>query len=131
MNPETFQILLNSLKADMILSRELLKETAVEMVEGGYTSYPIFIAHQMEEALKVGEPLIDHKELGLGWSVQASTLQEFLEKGLIKKDREAFFKETYKDPMNFACFFLIDGAEGHFVFVPFESEKVPNNPHHE
>lgn len=127
MNQQNTEQILNSLKADMILSREIIKETATEMIEEGFNNFPIFVAHQLDQLVPIGELLIDHKELGLGWSVNVSTLEEFLQKALIKKDREAFFRETYKEPKEHACFFVISGDGGQFVFIPYEIEVPPNS----
>jgi hypothetical protein len=125
MNPLNTEQLLNSLKADMILSREIIKETAFDMIDEGFTHFPIFVAHQLEQEVPIGENLIDHKELGLGWSINVSTLDEFLKKALIKPDREAFFRETYKAPKEHACFFVISEAGGRFVFIPYDMEVPP------
>ncbi len=127
MNPQNTEQILNSLKADMILSKEIIRETAIEMIEEGFSSFPLFVAHQMEQEVPIGENLIDHKELGLGWSINVSTLDEFLTKAIIKKDREAFFRETYKDPKEFACFFVISGNGGQFVFIPYQMEVPPGS----
>lgn len=129
MNPEQTQILLNSLKADLILSKEIIRETALEMIQEAYSNFPIFVAHQINGGIPLGENIIDHEELGLGWSVHVSTLQEFLERGIIKKDRETFFRETYKDPKEFACFFIISSADGQFAFIPYESREKPESSH--
>lgn len=125
MNEQLTQQILNSIKADMILTKDLLKETSHDMVAEGYSHFPIFVAHQLDMPVGIGENLIDHKELGLGWSINASTLEEFLDKGIIKKDREAFFRETFKNPQEFACFFFIYKEDGNFAFIPFitETEK--------
>jgi hypothetical protein len=125
MNQQNTEQILNSLKADMILSREIIKETAFDMIEEGFSHFPIFVAHQMDQVVPIGENLIDHNELGLGWSINVSTLDEFLTKALIKKDREAFFRETYKEPKEHACFFVISETGGQFVFIPYEIEVPP------
>jgi len=125
MNPLNTEQLLNSLKADMILSREIIKETAFDMIDEGFTHFPIFVAHQLEQEVPIGENLIDHKELGLGWSINVSTLDEFLKKAIIKKDREEFFRETYKDPKEHACIFVISESGGQFVFIPYDMEVPP------
>lgn len=129
MNPEQTQILLNSLKADLILSKEIIRETAMEMVQEEYSNFPIFVAHQISGGIPLGENIIDHEELGLSWSIHVSTLQEFLDKGIIKKDREMFFRETYKDPKEYACFFMITPTDGQFAFIPYESREKPENSH--
>lgn len=119
MTEQQLQNLLNSLKADMILYKDLLKETAADVIAEEFSHFPIFVAHQLTDAVPIGENILNHQELSTTWSINVSTLTEFLEKGLIRKDREEFFRETYKDPKEFGCFFLIDEGGGHFVFVPY------------
>jgi hypothetical protein len=65
MNQQNTEQILNSLKADMILSREIIKETAFDMIEEGFSHFPIFVAHQMDQVVPIGENLIDHNELVL------------------------------------------------------------------
>ena len=62
MNPLKTEQILNSLKADMILSREIIKETAFEMIDQGFSHFPIFVAHQLQQEVPIGENLIDHNE---------------------------------------------------------------------
>jgi len=115
---------LNSLRADLMVYKELIKETAGDIIKEGYSNYPIFVAHQFEA--KIGEVILDRKELGINWTIHASTLDEFSQIGIVKKDRIEFFKETYKDPEKFICIFIITEKGGNFVFVPYESGTQMN-----
>lgn len=88
------------------------------MIEEGYTSFPIFVAHQLN--IQLGEPILEHHELGTNWTIHASHLEEFIEKGLILKERENLFRETFKNPDEFACMFVVSPEGGRFVFIPYE-----------
>ncbi len=118
--------LLNALKGDLILIKSLLLETATDMIENEFTSYPIFVAHVLE--LPIGQVLIDREEIGTTFSISASTLEEFNEKGLVQSDKKALFKQTYKDPKKFMCLFLISEKGGKFVFIPYDSDLQPSPP---
>lgn len=109
---------LKSLKGDLDFYSESIQEVAHEMLDEGYTAYPIFIAHQHE--VHVGEVLLDRLELNTQWSIQVSSLAEFVEKGLIKADREAFFVKNFKDPKDFMCLFVVVPEGANFVFYPYK-----------
>jgi hypothetical protein len=77
-----------SLERDLKIFKDSIHEVAVEIMMEGLSSYPIFIAHQHE--LKLGEVILDRNDLNSEWSIHASTLEEFTERGVIKpelKDR--------------------------------------------
>lgn len=112
---------LQSLRGDLILYKDALKETAADMIKEGYSKYPIFVAHQL--SLELGEPILDAGELGTNWTIHASHIEEFTEKGLIKADRTTLFQETYKDPAAFACMFVVVPEGGRFVFIPYDISK--------
>jgi hypothetical protein len=107
-----------SLRKDLKVFSESLYEVAVEIMVEGLSKYPIFVAHQHE--LKLGEVILDRVELGTQWSIHASTLEEFLEVGLIKAELKQRFIETYKSPKDFMCVFVVVPEGANFVFVPYE-----------
>jgi hypothetical protein len=111
---------LNSLEVDLRLYSESLREIAVEIMVEGISSYPIFVAHQHE--VKLGELIMDKEELNTDWSIQASTLEEFIEKGIIKKELKERFVDTYKNPHDFMCVFTIVPEGANFVFFPYGKE---------
>lgn len=109
---------LKSLEADLKFYNESIKEVAIEIIAEGISEFPIFVAHQHE--VKLGEPIIDHNELNTEWSIHASTLEEFTEKGLIQPDKKDRFVKQYKDPHTFMCIFVIVPEGANFVFFPYQ-----------
>jgi hypothetical protein len=107
-----------SLQEDLDFYSDSLKEVAVEIDVEGLSSYPIFVAHQHE--MKIGELIIDREELGTQWTIHASTLEEFIEKGLIQKDKKALFESNYKDASQFMCVFVVVPEGANFVFYPYK-----------
>lgn len=116
---ETLKEDLQSLKADLILYKASIKEVADEILAEGLSQYPIFIASRT--AIPVGELILDHTELAMNWSINASTLEEFLEHKLVEFEKQSLFKSSYKDPKNFICIFLVSEGGASFVFVPYKS----------
>jgi hypothetical protein len=107
-----------SLKKDLKLYNESIREVAVEIMVEGLSRYPIFIAHQHE--VKLGELILDRHDLNTEWSIHASTLEEFIERGIIKKEMEARFIKSYKNPHDFMCVFVIVPEGANFVYYPYE-----------
>ena len=106
-----------SLQRDLKLFKESIREVAVEIMVEGLSKYPIFVAHQHE--LKLGEVILDRNELNTEWSIHASTMEEFIEVGLIKKSRKENFIDNYKNPNEFMCVFVVVPEGANFVFVPY------------
>lgn len=109
---------LDSLKIDLNFYKESIREVSVEMIAEEYTQHPIFIAHQHEVAL--GELILNREELGTGWSINASSLEDFIEKGVIQEDKKDFFIKNYKDPSEFMCLFVVVPEGANFVYYPYK-----------
>jgi len=111
---------LESLEKDLKFYNESIKEIASEILLEGLSEYPIFVAHQHEVAL--GELILDRHELNTSWSVQASMLEEFLQKGIILKEKKERFIKQYKNPNEFMCLFVVVPEGANFVFYPYISQ---------
>ncbi|CAM3886863.1 hypothetical protein MUGA111182_15465 [Mucilaginibacter galii] len=111
---------LQSLETDLRLYSESIREIAVEIMVEGLTTYPIFVAHQHEVAL--GEMILNKDDLNTEWTIHASTMEEFTEKGIIKKELQQRFIDTYKNPHEFMCVFVIVPEGANFVFFPYGKE---------
>jgi hypothetical protein len=109
---------LKSLETDLKFYSESLKEVGVEIMVEGISEFPIFVAHQHE--VKLGEPILDRNELNTAWSIHASTIEEFSEKGLIQADKKERFIKQYKDPYQYMCVFVIVPEGANFIFFPYQ-----------
>lgn len=112
---------LKSLKTDLDFYAESIKEVAIEIISEGLSAYPVFIAHQHQ--VSVGEMILDRDELGTQWTIQASTLEEFIKTGLIKEERKAAFIKNYKKPEDYMCLLVIVPEGANFVFYPYSTKK--------
>lgn len=115
-NPKT-ESPLKSLETDLKFYSESIKEVSNEIIVEGISIYPVFIAHQHEVSL--GEPILDKNELNTSWSIHASTLEEFLEKGIIHPEKKERFIKQYKNAHDFMCLFVIVPEGANFVFYPY------------
>jgi hypothetical protein len=109
-----------SLEKDLKLYSESIHEVAVEIMVEGLSRYPIFVAHQHE--VKLGELILDRNELNTEWTIQASTLEEFMEKGIVKKELKERFIKSYKNPHDYMCMFVIVPEGANFVYYPYQKD---------
>lgn len=111
---------LKSLEFDLRLFSDSIKEVAVEIMVEGLSRYPIFVAHQHDVSL--GEVILDKQDLNTEWSIHASTLEEFEERNIIKKELKQRFIDSYKNPQEYMCVFVIVPEGANFVYFPYEKE---------
>lgn len=109
-----------SLEKDLKLYSESIHEVAVEIIVEGLSRYPIFVAHQHE--VKLGELILDRYDLNTEWTIQASTLEEFIEKGIIKEELKERFIKSYKNPHDYMCMFVIVPEGANFVYYPYQKD---------
>ncbi|AFD09401.1 hypothetical protein [Solitalea canadensis] len=107
-----------SLEKDLKLYNESIREVAADILEAKLSDYPIFVAHQHEVSL--GQMILNSKELKTSWNINAATLEEFIEKNVIAKEREEYFVNNYKDPEAYMCLFVIVPEGANFVFYPYK-----------
>jgi hypothetical protein len=106
-----------SLERDLKFFNESIHEVAIEIMVEGLSRYPIFIAHQHE--LNLGELILDRRDLNTEWSIHASTLEEFVEKGVVKPELKERFIKSYKNPDDFICVFVVVPEGANFVYYPY------------
>jgi hypothetical protein len=105
------------LKRELDGYKDTLKQVALDIRVEGLSEQPIFIAHQHE--VSIGEIILDRKELGTEWTIQASTLEEFLSRGIIQESKKDVFLYSYKNPDEYACIFVVVPEGANFVFIPY------------
>lgn len=106
-----------SLEKDLEFYADSIKEVSVEIMVEGISQAPIFIAHQHE--VKIGEMILNREELNTNWTIQASTLEEFVEKGIILPNKKEHFLKNYKKPEDFMCVFVVVPEGANFIYYPY------------
>ncbi|HXH99922.1 MAG TPA: hypothetical protein VNI52_06615 [Sphingobacteriaceae bacterium] len=109
---------LKSLESDLKFYSESIKEVSAEIRIEGISTHPVFIAHQHE--VNLGETILDKDELKTEWTIQASTLEEFVEKGIIHTDKKERFIKHYKNANDFMCLFVVVPEGANFIFFPYQ-----------
>lgn len=106
-----------SLEKDLAFYADSIKEVAVEIMVEGISANPIFIAHQ--HVVSIGEMILNREELKTDWTIQASTLEEFIQKGIIHPDKKEHFLKSYKKPENYMCVFVVVPEGANFIYYPY------------
>ena len=106
---------LKTLEEELKSYKPLLGKVADTIMEQDVSSYPLFVLHHA--GIEVGIPL-DTQNIEGEWSVNASSLEEFVAKQLVLADKVDEFKSVYKDPTAFLCLFVVDKSGATFVFIP-------------
>lgn len=119
MTEEEFNKLIESLKVDLKIYDEMIKEVSSDMIAEAFTQYPIFIATEHE--VKLGELILEKDDHAATFSIYATTLEEMIERKLVLESKKEEFVRTYKDPKKFMCVMLITATIASFVFVPYKS----------
>ena len=119
MTEEEFNKLIESLKLDLKIYDEMIKEVSADMIAEGFTAYPVFIA--TEHDIKIGELILDKKDQAGTFNIYATTMEELIEKKLILEEKRNSFIKAYKDAKKFMCVMLITTTIASFVFVPYKS----------
>ena len=117
-DPELDGKYLGTISQDFAVVSDTLKEASYVIRKRGFSDHPIFPIGKTE-GIPVGQLLVDKKELATSWYYNASFLDEFVQRALIEPDKVDAFKESYKDPDEFCCLFVIDGEFTRFVYIPY------------
>ena len=104
------------LEGELIPYTGVLGQAADTILDQNVSEYPIFVAHQHQ--MDIGLLLVNREETKGNWSVNASTLEEFVTKQIIGPDKVESFKAVYKDPTEFLCFFVLSELGATFIFLP-------------
>ncbi|MBB6500891.1 hypothetical protein [Pedobacter cryoconitis] len=110
-----------SLEKDLELYAGSIREIALEIIAEGVSQQPVFVAHQ--HTVSIGEMILDKDELNTNWTIQASMVEEFIEKGIIKPELKELFLKNYKNPEDYMCVFVIVPEGANFIFYPYKQNS--------
>jgi hypothetical protein len=112
---------LQELNQNLNIYKESIREISEEIIDNQISKYPIFIASREETNL--GKQIIDKEELALEWSINASTLEEFVRRKIVLENKLEAFKKSYKDPRKFLCVFALLTENAGFIYLPYDEEE--------
>lgn len=103
------------LEKELSSYKKILAQASDVILDEGVSKYPIFVIHQQEMDMGV---LLIQAGTKFRWSVNASTLEEFVTKEIIFHEKAQEFIATYKDPEIYLCLFVLSELGAQFVFLP-------------
>lgn len=92
-----------------------MSEASDTILDQEITRYPIFVVHKLEVA--IGVSLVESTSESRKWSINASSLEEFVSKQLIEMNKIDSFKTIYKDPKKYLCLFVLSDLGANFIFL--------------
>ena len=104
------------LKKELLPYLETLGKAADVITTQEVSSFPIFVVHQ--HMVDIGINIVDKENVKGNWSVNASTLEEFVTKQILSPDKVEDFKLVYKNHQGELCLFLLSEQGANFVFMP-------------
>ena len=93
-----------------------LAEAVQTILEQDVSNYPILVASQ--QVVELGIPLLQKEQMTEGWSINASTLEEFHAKQVIATDKIDDFRSLYKTHADELCIFVLTDEQANFIFMP-------------
>jgi hypothetical protein len=94
-----------------------LMQKAVEVIEvQDVSNYPILVVHL--NTVDIGINIVDKDKIKGKWSINASTLEEFVAKQIIADEKIEDFKILYKTHSGDLCLFVLSETGANFVFLP-------------
>ncbi|MBM3169931.1 MAG: hypothetical protein FJZ76_11790 [Bacteroidetes bacterium] len=119
-DPELNGKYLGTISSDFVKVCDVLKEAAYQVRTKGFSEYPIFpISKEMQP---IGQLFLGKEEKNLSWNYFITYVDEFVQRKLIPDSSMEEFKSSYKDPDEFCCLFVIDGAFTSFVYIPYPND---------
>lgn len=120
-DPELNGKYLGTITKDFVKVSTQLKEASYQLIKRKISQYPIFPV--CKDQLKFGQILFSKNEFEIDWNVHFSMLEEFLQLGLVDEEKAEVFMNTYKDPEEFCCLFVVDVEFMKFIFLPYPEDE--------
>ncbi|ARS34310.1 hypothetical protein [Pontibacter actiniarum] len=119
-DPELNGKYLGTISKNFVVVAETLKEASYQVRKRKISDYPIFVFSRTQ--VPVGSVFLAKEEVALDWHINASYLEDFINRQLVAEDKVEEFKAAYKDADEFCCLFVVDGDFQNFVFIPFPED---------
>ncbi len=120
-DPELNGKYLGTITSDFVKVADNLKEASYQIRNRGFSKYPIFPISK--EEVPIGQALIKKGELDTNWHYNVTYLDEFLQRKLIEDKNVDIFEESYKDPDEYCCLFVVDKEFTNFIYIPYPEEN--------
>jgi hypothetical protein len=120
-SPDVNRKLMSAVSTDFVKVSDTLREASYVIRKRGFTENPIFVVSR--RPVDIGQLLLGPNELASNvWSYRASLLDEFVQRKLVAEESVDVFRESYKNPDEYCCLFVVDGDFAGFIFIPFPED---------
>ncbi|RNI31974.1 hypothetical protein EFA69_05580 [Rufibacter immobilis] len=119
-DPELNGKYLGTITKDFVQVSDTLKEASYQIRKRDISKYPIFVFSR--DVTKIGGLLIGAQERDLEWNINASYLEDFVNRQLVAPDKVEEFEQAYRDADEYCCLFVVDRDFMNFVFVPYPED---------
>ncbi|MDX2188478.1 MAG: hypothetical protein SFY32_01330 [Bacteroidota bacterium] len=109
---------MGEISADFVKVADLLKEASYQIRNRNISLFPIFPIAKVD--IKIGKLLYGKFEFQTEWNYYISSEEEFMQLSLITEQSK--FEETYKNPDEYCCLFVVYEDFVNFVFVPYPED---------
>jgi hypothetical protein len=118
--------LYKQLEKELAGYKKILSEAAEVIQDQDVSKFPIFVIHQ--NIVDIGINIVDREAVKGSWSVNASTLEEFVTKQIITEEKVEDFQSLYRSHHDDLCLFALSELGANFIFLPKNSESQEENP---
>lgn len=95
---------------------KMMSQAADTVILQEVSKYPIFVVHQQE--VNIGIPLLDKDANKTPWSINVSTLEEFVSKQIVFEEKVDEFRNNYKSQEQYLCVFALSELGAQFIYIP-------------
>lgn len=104
------------LEAELAHLRNTFAKAAEIIVDQDVSVFPIFVIHP--DVMDIGINIVEKEATNGKWSVNASTLEEFVAKQIVAAEKVEDFKTLYKTHPGDFCLFVLNELGANFIFMP-------------
>lgn len=119
-DPELNGKYLGSVTQDFVKVADWIKEASYQIRTRGFSDYPVFPIAKTDQP--IGRILYKKEEAKTEWDYYITYIDEFVQRKIIDEEGLERFKNTYKDPDEFCCLFVVDKEFTNFLFVPYPED---------
>lgn len=118
--------LYKQLEKELAGYKKILSEAAEVIQDQDVSKFPIFVIHQ--NIVDIGINIVNTEVAKGNWSVNASTLEEFVTKQIIAEEKVEDFQSLYRSHHDDLCLFALSELGANFIFLPKTNEQQEESP---
>ncbi len=118
--------LYKQLEKELAGYKNILAQAAEVIQDQDVSKFPIFVIHQ--NIVDIGINIVEKGVDKGNWSVNASTLEEFVAKQIITEEKVEDFQSLYRSHHDDLCLFALSELGANFIFLPKNNEAEVESP---